>query len=86
MDLTSKVSLVKNLKDSSASEVTIKDASCGNVIGIGRGDFTTMKAYNQIDLEYTYANCLASGLPESGRIPIVVKNEKEAIIAAMQKL
>ena len=62
----------------------LSEATHGNACGIGRADFTTKKACEQIDLEFTYANCLAAGVPESGRIPMVMTDEKEAIIAAMQ--
>lgn len=56
----------------------------GNATGIGMADFTTKQVYDEIDFVATYANSIASGNPEAGKIPIIMENEKEAIIAAIR--
>jgi hypothetical protein len=55
-----------------------------NATGVGVADFITKNVYESIDLVSTYANCIASGNPEAGRIPIMVDTEQEAILAALQ--
>lgn len=57
--------------------------TAGNAIGIGLADFTVQGILAGIDYEATYANCIASGNPEAGRIPVALANEAEAIRAAL---
>jgi hypothetical protein len=56
----------------------------GNACGIGVADFITEQVRRKIDTASTYANCIASANPRSGAIPIAMKNEEEAIRAAVQ--
>lgn len=62
----------------------LTEASHGNASGIGSADFTTKKLFDSIDFVATYANMIASNSPEGARIPIVMDNEREAIIAAIR--
>jgi hypothetical protein len=55
----------------------------GNATGIGLADFTTKEVVDQIDYIALYANTIASGNPEAGRIPIALDTEREAIIAGI---
>lgn len=55
----------------------------GNACGIGLADFTVRHVLESIDYTSTYANAIASGNPEAGRMPIVMDSEKEAVIAAL---
>jgi len=55
-----------------------------NATGIGIADFITKNVYDSIDLLSTYANCIASGNPEAGKIPVMLDTEREAILAALQ--
>ncbi len=55
-----------------------------NGTGCGLADFITRQAFEQIDLTSTYTNCIASGNPEAGKIPLIMENEKEGILAAIQ--
>ncbi|MGD9940373.1 MAG: lactate racemase domain-containing protein [Clostridia bacterium] len=61
----------------------LSEASHGNAIGIGLADFTVEDILDRIDRTSTFANAVASGNPESGRIPIALANEDEAIRAAL---
>ncbi|GIK74172.1 MAG: hypothetical protein BroJett021_31600 [Chloroflexota bacterium] len=61
----------------------LTNASGGNGIGIGQADFTTQQAAAQIDRETTYANAIAAGTPESGRLPIVLPALDDALRAAL---
>jgi hypothetical protein len=62
----------------------ISDGSHGNAIGMGNADFITRKVFENIDFISTYANSIASGTPEAGRIPVILDTEEEALIAAIQ--
>jgi len=64
--------------------LSLTDATHGNASGIGNADFTTKKVFDNLDYTATYANMIAAGSPESARIPIVMGDEREAIIAAIQ--
>jgi len=59
-------------------------ATHGNACGIGNADFITKNVFDEIDYEATYANMIASGSPEGARIPMVLADEREAIIAAVR--
>ena len=58
-------------------------AGGGNAIGIGQADFTTQQLAAQFNAEATYANAIASGTPESGRLPIVLPSLDDAVRAAL---
>lgn len=62
----------------------LSEGTHGNAGGIGRADFTTKAVFNKLDFTSTYANMIAVSTPEGGRIPIVMENEREAIIAAVK--
>ena len=55
----------------------------GNATGIGTADYITKDAYEQIHFMSTYANSIASGNPEAARIPVVMDDEKDALVAAI---
>lgn len=58
-------------------------AGGGNAIGIGQADFTTQDVADHLDLESTYANAIASGTPESARLPVVLPTRADAVRAAL---
>jgi len=62
----------------------ITDRSHGNANGLGIVDFTTMRAFNKFIFEQTYPNSLTSTVPASVKIPMVLKNDKQAIQAAIK--
>ncbi len=61
----------------------LSEATAGNAIGIGLADFTVKGILARIDHQSTDANCIASGNPEAGRIPIALTDEAEATRAAL---
>jgi len=61
----------------------LTEATHGNAIGIGAADFTVEAVVGRIDREATYANSIAAGYPESGRIPIALADEAEVLRAAI---
>ena len=56
----------------------------GNANGMGAADFTSQKLFNQIDYDSTYANCLTSTVCTPSRIPVIMKSDREAILAAVK--
>lgn len=64
--------------------LSLTEATHGNASGIGNADFTTKKVFDNLDYTATYANMIAAGSPESAQIPIVMDDEREAVIAAIQ--
>jgi len=62
----------------------ITDKSHGNANGLGIVDFTTMRAFNKFVFEQTYPNSLTSTVPASVKIPMVLKDDKQAIQAAIK--
>jgi len=62
----------------------ITDASHGNGNGLGIVDFTTERAFRKFSFEETYPNALTSTVPASVKIPMVLKNDRLAIQAAIK--
>lgn len=65
----------------------LTEQSHGNATGIGFADVITRNAFEQIDLETTYANCLAGGSKfgiACARIPIIMETEEDAMLAAFK--
>ena len=66
------------------SVLDITERSHGNGNGLGILDFTTKRAFDKFDFEMTYPNSLTSTVPTSVKIPMVLKNDKQAIQAAIK--
>jgi hypothetical protein len=62
----------------------ITEASHGNGNGLGIVDFTTDRAYRKFSFEESYPNSLTSTVPASVKIPMVLKNDRLAIQAAIK--
>lgn len=62
----------------------ITDVSHGNGNGLGIADFTTRRAFDKFDFENSYPNSLTSTVPLSVKIPMVLKNDRQAIQAAIK--
>ncbi len=62
----------------------ITDRSHGNANGLGILDFTTRRAFDKFSFEHTYPNALTSTVPMSVKIPMVLKNDRQAIQAAIK--
>ncbi|MHC1729030.1 MAG: lactate racemase domain-containing protein [Syntrophobacteraceae bacterium] len=62
----------------------ISDASHGNGNGLGICDFTTERAFRKFNFEETYPNSLTTTVPESVKIPMVLKSDRLAIQAAVK--
>lgn len=62
----------------------LTEATHGNAAGIGIADFITQNCYDSICFEDTYANVIASGNCGAGKIPVVMPDERQAVLAALQ--
>jgi hypothetical protein len=62
----------------------LHDDSMGNAIGMGSFDYTTQRLIGKIDFNVTAINSIAGNVPEAGRIPLPLENDRKAIEAALQ--
>jgi hypothetical protein len=58
--------------------------SHGNALGIGLADITTRALFAKIDFAATYANVLTTTFVERGKIPLLAKDEQEAVAWALE--
>ena len=57
----------------------LTDDSDGNATGTGLADFITQRLYDKVDRYATDINNITGISPEMGRMPIVLKNDREAL-------
>ncbi|MDR3562796.1 MAG: lactate racemase domain-containing protein [Negativicutes bacterium] len=62
----------------------VSDSSHGNVNGLGMADITTRRLFEKIDFTATYANVLTSTVTPSGRIPLIMASDRQAVQAAIK--
>lgn len=58
--------------------------SHGNALGVGAADMIPRTLYRQIDFAATYANVLTANALPVGKIPVVLKNDREVIQEALR--
>ena len=78
---------IENFVGPNISRIVVLGLSEGthhNATGIGLADFITKDVFEECDALSTYANCIASGNPNAGKMPIIMENEEDAIRAAIQ--
>lgn len=56
----------------------------GNATGIGLADICTRRLFDKIDFDATYANHITSTVLAGGKIPIVMKNDRQAVQLAVR--
>ena len=61
----------------------ITEVTNGNASGLGVADFTTKCLVDKIDFKAFYTNELVSGLTETGKIPMALATDRDAIAAAL---
>lgn len=66
------------------SVLDVTERSHGNANGLGIADFTTRRAFDKFNMEQTYPNALTSTVPQSVKIPMALKSDKQAIQAAVK--
>lgn len=61
----------------------ISDETHGNATGIGLADFSTKRAFDKLDFDAGYPNNITSRSIEGGKIPLIMKNDRLALQAAI---
>lgn len=64
----------------------VTQPSHGNALGLGMADMTTRRVFEKIDFKATYTNALTSGVWASARTPIVMPDDRAALLAALSKV
>ncbi|MEW4526815.1 lactate racemase domain-containing protein [Maioricimonas sp. JC845] len=75
--------------DVSCKRIFVRGLSAGthgNATGIGLAEFTTRNVVAQIDEHSTKMNCITSGHPTAGMIPLVYDSDREVIESALQTI
>lgn len=62
----------------------VTDKSHGNAGGMGVADFGTRRLFKKVDFEVTYINNLTSTATMSGKVPIILENDRQAMQAAVK--
>ena len=62
----------------------VSEESHGSAIGMGVASTGTKRVLDKFDPEKTYPNSLTATTPESSKVPMIFKNDKEAIQAAIK--
>jgi hypothetical protein len=60
--------------------------SQGNADGVGMADFVTKTLVDKIDFDALHVNALAGGEPERAKIPMTLKDSRQAIQSAMESV
>lgn len=58
----------------------------GNAVGVGMADFVTKRLVDKVDIDATYINAITGGDPEHAKIPLTLKNDREAIDVAAESI
>jgi hypothetical protein len=61
----------------------LTEATHGNAIGIGLADITTQKVVSKIDYQAMFVNVLTSGNAITGKTPVFLPNDRDAITMAL---
>ena len=64
--------------------LNLSNASGGSAMGIGLADFTTDRAVASMNVDTTWINCITAGVTASGKIPIHMPTDREAILLALK--
>ena len=62
----------------------LTDGSEGNAVGVGIADIITQRLLDKIDMDALNINTITGVCPEMGKIPLTMKNDKEAIEIAIK--
>jgi hypothetical protein len=64
----------------------LTEGSHGNAIGVGFANFITERLLNKMDMQSLYINSLTAGViaTDSGKIPLVLPTDREAVAAAIR--
>lgn len=72
------------IKSQSICILDLTENTNGNGYGIGAADATTQRLFDKLDLEAMYVNSITSTALWKNRIPLIMKNDREAIQVAIK--
>lgn len=61
----------------------LSEETHGNALGLGQADFSTKRVYDKIDYDAAYPNALTCTVVTGVRVPLILKNDKLALQAAI---
>jgi hypothetical protein len=64
--------------------LNLSKTSGGSAMGVGLADFTTDRVVASMNIDTTWINCITAGVPASGKIPIHMPADREAILLALK--
>jgi hypothetical protein len=64
----------------------LTEGSEGNAVGVGIADIITQRLLDKIDMEALNINTITGACPEMGKIPLTLKNDREAIEIAIKSV
>ena len=62
----------------------VSEQSHGNVVGLGRADYTTKRVFDKADFDVTYPNALTAKVALVAKTPMVLSSDRLAIQAAIK--
>jgi len=62
----------------------LTDETHGAALGMGMADTSTRRLFDKLDLEETYPNAITCTVLDGAKIPIILKNDREAIQCALR--
>ena len=62
----------------------LTEGSEGNAVGVGVVDVITRRLFDKIDMEALNINTITGVCPEMGKIPLTMKNDREAVEIAIK--
>lgn len=72
------------IKSQRVTVLDLSDETHGAAVGAGMADTTTKRLFQKFDPEKTYPNCITATTSNTGKIPMVMKNDWQAIAAAIK--
>ncbi len=58
----------------------------GNAVGVGIADMITQRLFDKIDMQALNINTITGACPEVGKIPLTLKNDREALEIAIKSV
>ena len=64
----------------------LTEGSEGNAVGVGIADLITQRLFDKIDMQALNINTITGACPEVGKIPLTLKNDREALEIAIKSV
>ena len=64
----------------------LTEGTAGNALGVGIADMITQRLLDKIDMQALNINTITGACPEAGKIPLTLKNDREALEIAIKSV